>query len=126
MKRFWIGLSILILLLAGGIGAMVSMDKAMSQVTDHLRRAQQAAAAGDLEQAERWAQDAQQSWGKSRPLAACLAEHGPLELVDQGFSELEAWAGAGDCAQYEALCHILEHQVQALVEEETPRYYNIL
>lgn len=126
MKRFWIGISILALLLVSSVGVIVCLDRTMSQITDDLRLAQSAAASGDLEAAQKAVAAARQRWEHNRPLAACLANHGPLELVNQGFQELEVWARAGDSAQYEALCCILGQQIEALVQEVTPYYYNIL
>lgn len=126
MKHFWIGVSILAVLLAGGIGSTVCLDRAMDQVGDRLEQAQEAAAAGDLDSARQAVAAAQKIWKQNRPLAACLADHEPLEQLDQGFHELEVWDRAEEPAQYEALCCILRQQALALATGEKPHFYNIL
>ena len=88
MKRLWIGVAFLALLLAGGFGISAGMDNLQKEISQQLTAACQTALAGDLEQAAVQANAAKEIWEQCRDLVATVTDHEPMEDMDTLFSQL--------------------------------------
>ena len=96
MKRFWIGISVLAILLASGWVVACFMDRCHAPIGDALVEASQVALEGQLAQASQIAQRAQKQWLHCRDFTAAFADHSVLEEMDALFAEIAVCAAAQD------------------------------
>lgn len=109
MKRLWVGIILLVVLLAGTLAVTVAMDRIYAPITEALE-------AGDLEAAEvRY-----QRW---RDLTAAFADHGPMEEMDALFARAEI---CEDEQERKALCAELAKRAQAMSNAHSPTWWNLL
>lgn len=125
-RHFWIGLTILLLLLALSVGSLVCIGHGVAGIERQLLLAWQEAAAGNVTAAHGHAQKAESDWDRLHHLAACFTSHEELEDIEQGFHELRSWNATGSAPEYAASCIRLAYSVRALAEDEIPYYYNFL
>ena len=109
MKRLWVGIILLLILLAvtmAGTGAMNRIYAPMVEVLE----------AGDLEAAE-------ERYGRWRDLTAAFADHGPMEEMDALFARAEI---CGDAQERKALCAELAQRAKAMSNAHSPTWWNLL
>lgn len=117
MKHFWIGLSILALLLALSIGSLLFMSVTTEKVAALLDEAQSLKPEAAMEKVSQ----AEDLWNRRYGLMAALTDHEGLNEIRQGFAELKT------CPQdFETRCCGLASLVRGLSQSEMPYYYNFL
>lgn len=126
MKRFWLGVALLLLLLAAGIGATLGMGSICGPITDGLDKAAAAVQAGQWEQAEEFSRSSRQRWEHSRDLLASLTSHEPMEEVDALFQALEIFAAQKDMIRFADCCARLSALTRAISESQTILWWNVL
>lgn len=126
MKRSWIGLGLLLFLLAAAIFTTWAMDHMQEGVEQHLDQAAACALLGDWENARLFCQNARESWQKWELMRSWLADHTPLEEIDAGFAMLEVYSHAGEETAFAALCRELSQKAAAIGEAHAFSLKNIL
>ena len=126
MKRSWIGLALLILLLAGGLLATGYMDRCHSGTAQLLTEAQLQARQGNWEQAVQLARLADQKWQESWRVSAAFADHEPMEEIDSRFAQLIIYAGAGEKLSFAALCTQIASDLNAMADSQALNWWNLL
>lgn len=109
MKRLWVGIILLLILLAGTLAVTVAMDRIYAPMVEALE-------AGDLEAAE-------ERYGRWRDLTAAFADHGPMEEMDSLFARAEV---CGDEQERKALCAELAQRARAMSNAHSPTWWNLL
>lgn len=109
MKRLWVGIILLLILLAGTLAVTGAMDRIYAPMVEALE-------AGDLEKAE-------QRYGRWRQLTAAFADHGPMEEMDALFARAEI---CGDEQERKALCAELAQRAKAMSNAHSPTWWNLL
>lgn len=109
MKRLWVGILLLLVLLAGTLTVTVAMDRIYAPMVEALE-------AGDLEAAE-------ERYGRWRQLTAAFADHGPMEEMDALFARAEI---CGDEQERRALCAELAQRAKAMSNAHSPTWWNLL
>lgn len=109
MKRLWVGIILLLILLAGTMAVTVAMDRIYVPMVEALE-------AGDLEKAE-------ERYGRWRDLTAAFADHGPMEEMDALFARAEV---CGDAQERKALCAELAQRARAMSNAHSPTWWNLL
>lgn len=109
MKRLWVGILLLLVLLAGTLTVTVAMDRIYVPMVEALE-------AGDLEAAE-------ERYGRWRQLTAAFADHGPMEEMDALFARAEV---CGDEQERRALCAELAQRAKAMSNAHSPTWWNLL
>ena len=109
MKRLWVGIILLLILLAGTLAVTVAMDRIYAPMAEALE-------AGDLEKAE-------QRYGRWRQLTAAFADHGPMEEMDSLFARAEI---CEDAQERKALCAELAQRARAMSNAHSPTWWNLL
>lgn len=109
MKRLWVGIILLLILLAGTMAVTVAMDRIYAPMVEALE-------AGDLEAAE-------ERYGRWRNLTAAFADHGPMEEMDALFARAEI---CGDAQERKALCAELAQRAKAMSNAHSPTWWNLL
>ena len=109
MKRLWVGIILLLILLAGTLAVTGTMDRIYAPMVEALE-------AGDLEAAE-------ERYGRWRDLTAAFADHGPMEEMDALFARAEI---CGDEQERKALCAELAQRAKAMSNAHSPTGWNLL
>jgi len=123
MKRFWIGIGLLLGLFAGGILADSRMNRIYDPITRELTQAAAFAREGDWEAAEELSSLAARQWEKARPFSALLVSQVPLEQADGLFSQLEVCESDG---LYVLLCARLAREVEDISEGVSICWWNLI
>ena len=126
MKRFWIGLCVLTLLLTLGLGVAAFMEWAHRPISRQLEQASQAALQGDWEAGVRYAGEAQARWDAWGDFTAAFADHTVLEEAEGLFAQIRVYADAGDPVSFAAACAHLSRLTKAIAESHWPKWQNLL
>lgn len=115
MKRSWIGLGLLVLLLILGLVTGGVMDRVHRSISWELEDAANLAMVGLWQRAEEQANHAQADWEKWSGLRDSLADHAPTEEAEGIFAQLSVFAAEKDL-HFAALCRELSRKVRAVGE----------
>lgn len=126
MKRFWIGLVLLLGLLAAGLWAMVAMDSVHSSISDDLRQSAQAAQSDHWDQADTLAVSATSNWEENWRFSAAMADHTALDEIDALFAQAEVYRQNREPIAYASTCARLAQLIEALKEGHSLSWWNLL
>lgn len=126
MRRCWLGVGLLALLLGAGIWAMVTMDRIHSPISSDLDQAAEAALAGDWETGEALALSARADWNDNWHRTASVADHEPMDEIDGLFAELGVYARRRETMEFAACCAKLSKLVQAMGDAHSFSWWNLL
>ena len=125
-KRFYLGLGILLVLLALGIGAAAGMKAVHQPVEDLLDRAARLALDENLEEALPLAQRAYERWEQCHSFTASLADHTPMDDTDTLFQELLVYGQMEEIPHFAACCRELVVMVEAMYDAHAFSLKNLL
>lgn len=126
MKRFWIGICVLTLLLILGSGVTYFIENAHRPISQDLSQAAQAALAGDWDQARFLSGQARQQWDACSDFTAAFADHSALEEADALFARIDIYAAVQDPMLFAAACAQLSELTKAIAESHLPKWENFL
>lgn len=126
MKRFWIGLGLLIGILVVGLWTTNAMSRIHTSISDDLLNSAQAAQAGQWTEADRLAADASEQWRDSWNFSATLADHTALDEIDGLFAQSEVYRMNRSAVDYAAACARLSKHIEALQEAHRLSWWNLL
>lgn len=126
MKRLWIGVAILLVLLVCGIGFSMGMGKLHDSIHGRLMLAAEAAGRQDMAGARQQEGEARQIWRRWRCFSASLADHEPLEQIDSLFEELELYSELQLPLDYAAACVRLAEISRSVSESHSLTWWNFL
>ncbi|MBE6959724.1 MAG: DUF4363 family protein [Ruminococcaceae bacterium] len=125
MKKLWIGILILAVLLVMGLGATMIMQHAHGDLVNRLEQAAKLSLP-DWEQAKALAASARSSWEQRRHWIAALVDHEPLEEIASLFDQLSLCQTLGDTSQFSAVCLRIASICTMLEESHSPSWWNLL
>lgn len=126
MKRLWIGISFLVILLTGGILLSLGMVNLHSRISDRMAAASQAALAQNWNEALRLSESACEDWEKYRHVTAAFTDHEPIEEMDSLFLRLEIYQEPLQSTEYAAVCSHLSQLSGAIAESHSLTWWNLL
>ena len=126
MKRIWIGIVLLGVLLISGIGAGEFMEQAHDPVARDVRQAGDLALQGQWELAQALVKRGQDRWEEKWPVTAAIADHEPMDEIDALFAQLEVYAAAKDQITYTALCAHLASLLEAISQSHSLNWWNLM
>lgn len=126
MKRIWIGIILLALLLGAGLWIADFMEQAHSSVSQDVRLAGKMARQEHWESARALAARGHETWQKKRPVTAAIADHEPMDEIDALFAQLEVYGEAEAAVAFRSLCAHLESQLEALAQSHRAAWWNLL
>lgn len=121
MKRFWLGVAIMTLLLALGIGATVATGRSCRPIAQALEQAAQL----DKEQVTALSEEARSTWHRHRRFCAAVSDHEPMEEIDALFEELRIYLRCDDRVHYLECCARLATQIHAIADAQAVNWWNI-
>ena len=125
-RRFLLGLTILILVLAFAIGTAVGIKAIHAPSEAALTQAARLAMADDMEQASRLARNAYNRWQKYRNVTAAFADHNPMDDTERLFREMLVYADTEEIPHFAACCTQLSAMLKAIYETHGFSLKNIL
>lgn len=126
MKRLWLGLIIVAVLLIGGALSSKALTAIHTPIASDLDRAAAAAMAGDWGAAQDMLLHATVRWERFRALTATLTDHAPLDQADSLFRELLTYSRAKEDLQFSAACAHLSTCITAIGESHRLNWRNLL
>ena len=126
MKRFWIGLGVLAVILALGILLNLWMGKLHSDLARQLDRAGTLAQEEQWEQAGQVARQAYARWQERRHLLAAVVDHEPLEEMERLFSQLWVYRQRHWVTEFAATGLQLARQAEAIGDSHILAWWNLL
>lgn len=123
VRRIWIGVLVLIGLLAASLGATAYLTALHEPTVEKLH----AAAREDRwENAAALSEEAAEQWYENRHFTAALAEHKEMDQIDGLFHQLEVFRERQDTISHGAICAQLSTAIQSLIEAHRLTWWNLL
>lgn len=126
MKRSWIGLLLLIGLLAGSWAASNAMTELHEDSAEKLEQASHMALSGNWAGAAFLTAQVRHSWDKWEWFRAAQSDHNPTEEIDAMFAALEVYGNARERVAFSALCREMAKKIQAVGEAHSLKFSNLL
>lgn len=124
-KQFWFGVALMLLLLTLTMVTTLGMDAIHKTAEQSLTQAAQAALQGDMVQAQVLAAEAKLQWLKYWPMTAVVADHSPMDEIDQMFAQIEVYASADEAAEFASACAQQSRQVRAMSDAHRLAWWNL-
>lgn len=124
MKRSWLGVGLLGVLLAGGLLVTWAMGRIHEPIARDLSAAGEQALAGNWEHAEELSQKASDGWEKHELFRSCFADHNPTEEIDACFAQLEIYRRMKEETAFAAACGETARKVSAVGEAHKLIWHN--
>ena len=126
MKRFWLGLAILAILLGLGIGSQLWMDTLHTPCSAVLAQAAQEALDDNWSEALVHAQQASDSWERNKRIVSSFADHTPMDEVDMLLAELHIYGRTRETPHFAACCTQLAAMMEAISQAHAFNWWNLL
>ncbi len=126
MKRLWIGIVILALLLAGGYLIRTALISIHTPIALDLEQAAEAALREDWATALRLARVATDRWNRYHRFTAAFADHNPMDELDGLFAQLPVYAQQRENPHFSATCKQLSFLATAIAESHRLSWWNLL
>lgn len=125
MTRFWIGMGLLLVLLAGGVALWLEAAPFHSELARDLDRAAELALEGSWEQARALAVSARDRWLPLQGAFSAITDHEPVERMHALFREISLM-GQEQTVDFIAACVHLAETARAIGETQTLKWWGIL
>lgn len=125
MRRFWLGVGLLAVLLALGVTATLGVKGFCRPLKAQLRQAQQAALEKDWDRALELQEKSRGQWQRYRKLCAAITDHAPMERIDEMFRTLEVFGREQDAVRFAQTCAQIGAVAEAVEEAQAVNWWNI-
>ena len=126
MKRLWLGLTILAVLLLSGCLIYNRLDKMLAPIATDLELAAAAALQDDWGTARDLAVHAAIRWEKFHRFTAAFADHTPMDELDSLFAELTVYARQQEKPHFAAICAHLSFLSTTIADSHRLTWWNLL
>ncbi len=126
MRRLWIGVSFLVVILTAGIVLTVAFVRIHRPLSQDLRQASQLAMEGAWEKATALTEQARADWMQYREMIAAVADHEPLEEMERLLEQLQVYAQQRRTADFASRCVELASLADAMLESQQLTWWNFL
>ena len=126
MKRSWMGLGLLVILLVAGIMSTEWVKQTHEEMALHARGAAQCALGEDWAGAAEQTGQARDQWQRYWRFSATVTNHAALEQIEALFAQLEVYATAREAVAFASGCAQLEKQLEALADAQRLNWWNLL
>ena len=126
MKRSWLGLLFLLILLAASLVTTWGMSEIHEDSSEKLEEAADLALSGQWSRAAFLTAQVRHKWDKWELLRAALADHGPIEDLDADFALLEVYGRSQERIAFAATCREMSRRMEAMGDAHGFDLKNIL
>lgn len=124
MGKYWLGASLLAVLLLFGIWVFIDTDQTLLPIADALEQASEQVLSGEMSSGVALAQGAMQRWNARWHATAVFADHAPMDEIDGLFAQLDSYRTWPE--QYAACCARIAQLIYAMAEAHSPAWWNVL
>ena len=125
MTRLWIGIGLLLALLAAGIWLYMGLSPFHEELAVNLDRAAELAMEGDWENAQAIAESSRKVWQSRQKLTAAFIDHEPLERAQALFSEM-ALMKPEQYREFSSVCVHLAQTCRSISEPLKLNWWSLL
>ena len=126
MGRLWIGIGILVILLAMGIGLLWGSTVFFEEFSEEMEQAGALAMAGNWTDAEKRVAQSKAQWEHWRNVWSAFTDHEPMEQMQNLFSQLEVYRQRQLEVDFAAICSNLANVAEAIQESHGLKWWSIL
>jgi len=126
MKRLWIGVVLLGILVILGFGTSFGVSQVQRPMEKALQEAGKAALSGRWSEAEVLGRGAKEQWDTWYPFLASVTDHNVLEIIEGQLAELDAWYQKQRAAEYAAACYRIAALTRELADTHSTDWWNLL
>lgn len=126
MNRLWIGVVILFLLPALGVGMLRGSAVFFGECSRDLEEAGDLAMAGNWSAAGAKVAQSRTRWERYQRFWAAFTDHEPIEQMQTLFSQLEVYEACRLEAEFATACRSLVNLSEAIDESHSLRWWSIL
>ena len=126
MNRLWIGIGILVVLFAMGIGLLWGSGVFFEELAQEVEQAGELALAGNWQAATEKVDKSKEKWESWRKFWSSFTDHEPVEQVQSLFSQLELYQERQLEVDFAAVCLNLSHLAEAIDESHSLRWWSVL
>lgn len=126
MNRVWIGIGLLVILLAMGIGLLWGSTVFFEEFSAQIEQAGELAMAGNWAEAEKKAEFCRSQWKRWRYFWSSFTDHEPIEQMQNLFSQLEVYGGRQLDVDFATMCHNIYNVAEAIRESHGLKWWSIL
>lgn len=126
MRTAKFGILLLILVLAGCLFSLKTLERCVAQTTQQLKAAQALAQAGNLNAAAQAADGARRSWERWEAFLGSVLRHDEADDLRFAFARLSGFAAENDRNEFRAECAELIARVEHILTMEQPKLHNFL
>ena len=126
MKWLWIGVVILFVLLALGIVTTYFTSHTTEEISEQLQLASGAVLLGNWEEAQTFSRQAKAQWEADHHWIAAVADHEPMEEIDDLFAQLEVYLQTRQQSPFSICCTSLSAMVNAIGESHAVNWWSLL
>ena len=126
MKRLWIGIGILVLLLAMGIGLLLGSMVYFEELSRDLEQAGELAMTGNWPAAIKKAEESEARWKIYRRFWASFTDHEPVEEMEVLFSQLKVYQARQLDVDFATVCRHMSQLAKAIDESHGLHWWSIL
>ena len=126
MKRLWIGVVLLGIMLAGGIGMLLFSHSFYDEFSETLESAADAALSGQWSEAEKLSRQATMQWRRHHRFIASFTDHEPIEDVESLLRKLELYQNTQLPVDFADTCRTLGQLCKAIDESHSLNWWSVL
>lgn len=126
MKRLWLGILILLLLLVSSLVIQILLFRVHSDISRDLEQAANRAMVQDWSSAFSLARTAIGRWQRWHHFTAAFADHSPMDELDSLFSQLSVFSQQREDPHFAATCKELSFLAKAMAESQKLSWWNFL
>jgi len=126
MNRLWIGVGLLLVILAVGFGFLWGSQRFYGELGDNLEQAGQLALEGNWTAATEKTRQSRQAWSRHHHFWSAFTDHEPIEDVQNLLSQLELYAQQRLSVDFAGVCFRLSHLAEAINESHHLKWWSIL
>lgn len=126
MDRLWIGVALLVVLLAVSFWGGTAMVNFHEPLRENLEEASKVTMEGDPDRGIAIGYQAKARWEKHRHGVAAAADHAPMDEIDSLFAEMDSYATDRDFTHFAACCAQLASMMAAMEDAHMLAWWNLL
>lgn len=126
MRRLWLGIGLLLSLLAIGLGFLFFSEGFFREFSANLEEASRLALAEDWVAATEKAEKSREMWIQYHRFFSASTDHEPIEEIQELFALLEIYAREHMAAEFSCVCQSLSNLAEAINESHNLRWWSIL
>ena len=126
MRRLWVGIILLGVMLAGGIGMLLFSHGFYLDFSEALDKAAAAALSEHWEDAGELTEKATAQWDRHHHFFASFTDHEPVEEIELLLSRLELYKNARLAVDFADACESLSHLCKAIDEFHSLNWWAVL